>query len=61
MPACVNFNKLAFYQIVYSNQGNWLYISGGGTDPRGGRPFNVQKQAKDHDSNGVYRAMWLAK
>ncbi len=46
---------------VYSNQGNWLYISGGGTDPRGGRPFNVQKQAKDHDPDGVYRAMWLAK
>ena len=46
---------------VYSNQGNWLYITGGGTDPRGGRPFNVQKQTKDHDPDGVYRAMWLAK
>ena len=46
---------------VYSNQGNWLYISGGGTDPRGGRAFNVQKQAKDHDPDGVYRAMWLGK
>jgi len=34
---------------VYSNQGNWLYIAGRGTDPRGGRPFNVAKQTQDHD------------
>ena len=44
---------------VYSNQGNWLYIAGRGTDPRGGRPFNVKKQAQDHDHDGVYRAKWL--
>ena len=44
---------------VYSNQGNWLYIAGKGTDPRGGRPFNVAKQTQDHDPNGVYRQMWL--
>jgi len=44
---------------VYSNQGNWLYIAGRGTDPRGGRRFNPQKQAQDHDANGSYRAMWL--
>jgi deoxyribodipyrimidine photo-lyase len=44
---------------VYSNQGNWLYIAGRGTDPRGGRRFNPQKQAQDHDANGVYRALWL--
>ena len=45
---------------VYSNQGNWLYISGKGTDPRGGRPFNVTKQAIDHDPEGIYQSMWLA-
>jgi deoxyribodipyrimidine photo-lyase len=45
---------------VYSNQGNWLYIAGKGTDPRGGRPFNVAKQTQDHDPDGVYRQMWLA-
>ena len=45
---------------VYSNQGNWLYIAGKGTDPRGGRPFNVYKQTQDHDPNGAYRKMWLA-
>ena len=44
---------------VYSNQGNWLYIAGKGTDPRGGRPFNVSKQTQDHDPNGAYRQMWL--
>ena len=44
---------------VYSNQGNWLYIAGKGTDPRGGRPFNVTKQAKDHDPRGAYQKMWL--
>ena len=44
---------------VHSNQGNWLYIAGRGTDPRGGRRFNVQKQAQDHDADGAYRALWL--
>jgi deoxyribodipyrimidine photo-lyase len=45
---------------VYSNQGNWLYIAGKGTDPRGGRAFNVRKQAQDHDPEGAYQHMWLA-
>lgn len=44
---------------VYSNQGNWLYIAGRGTDPRGGRPFNTAKQARDHDPAGTYQKMWL--
>lgn len=43
---------------VYSNQGNWLYIAGRGTDPRGGRRFNPEKQALEHDADGVYRARW---
>ena len=44
---------------VYSNQGNWLYIAGRGTDPRGGRRFNPKKQADDHDSDKAYRSLWL--
>ena len=44
---------------IYSNQGNWLYIAGRGTDPRGGRRFNPQKQTQDHDPQGHYRALWL--
>ena len=43
---------------VYSNQGNWLYLAGRGTDPRGGRHFNVDKQTADHDGNGSYRRLW---
>lgn len=41
-----------------SNQGNWAYIAGRGTDPRGGRRFNVDKQTQDHDPHGHYRRLW---
>ncbi len=43
---------------VCSNQGNWLYLSGRGTDPRGSRRFNPDKQARDYDPEGVYRQLW---
>ncbi|MDP1978310.1 DASH family cryptochrome [Undibacterium sp.] len=43
---------------VYSNQGNWLYIAGRGTDPRNGRRFNIPKQVHDHDRDGTYRRLW---
>ncbi len=43
---------------VHSNQGNWLYIAGRGTDPRGGRRFNTSKQAQDYDRDGAYRRLW---
>ena len=43
---------------VCSNQGNWLYIAGRGCDPRGGRRFNPDKQAQEHDPDGVYRRLW---
>ena len=46
---------------VYSNQGNWLYIAGVGTDPRGGRRFNPDKQAADHDPAGAYQKKWGTK
>ena len=41
-----------------SNQGNWAYIAGRGTDPRGGRRFNTDKQTQDHDPDGHYRRLW---
>jgi deoxyribodipyrimidine photo-lyase len=44
---------------VYSNQGNWLYIAGKGTDPRGGRPMNLSKQTQEYDPDGAYRKIWL--
>lgn len=43
---------------VCSNQGNWLYIAGRGTDPRGGRRFSPQKQAAEHDGDGAFRRLW---
>jgi deoxyribodipyrimidine photo-lyase len=43
---------------VYSNQGNWLYIAGVGTDHRGGRRFNPDKQAADYDPSGAYQKQW---
>ena len=43
---------------VYSNQGNWLYIAGRGTDPRGGRRFDPIKQAREHDPAGRFRRLW---
>jgi len=43
---------------VHSNQGNWLYVAGRGTDPRGGRRFNADKQAREHDPDGSYRRLW---
>lgn len=42
------------------NHGNWLYIAGLGTDPRGGRRFNLEKQAAEHDADGSYRMLWGA-
>jgi deoxyribodipyrimidine photo-lyase len=43
---------------VYNNQGNWLYIAGLGTDPRGGRRFDTERQAAQHDPEGSYRQLW---
>lgn len=43
---------------VYSNQGNWLYLAGRGTDPRGTRRFDPVKQARDYDPQGIYQALW---
>jgi deoxyribodipyrimidine photo-lyase len=39
------------------NWGNWLYLSGRGSDPRA-RKFNTIKQAETYDPNGEYRQLW---
>jgi deoxyribodipyrimidine photo-lyase len=44
---------------VCSNWGNWAYLAGVGTDPRGQRVFNIEKQANDYDKNEAYRNTWL--
>ena len=44
---------------VGSNYGNWAYIAGEhGLDPRGGRRFNLAKQAKQFDPSGSFRRRW---
>jgi len=40
------------------SQGNWLYLAGLGTVPRGGRRFNPDKQAAEYDADGHYRQLW---
>lgn len=39
------------------NWGNWLYLSGRGSDPRA-RKFNTIKQAETYDPTGEYRRLW---
>lgn len=41
------------------NWGNWQYISGVGTDPRGGRHFNITKQTELYDPYKEYQSLWL--
>jgi deoxyribodipyrimidine photo-lyase len=41
-----------------SNWGNWAYLAGVGTDPRGGRRFNVVKQSMVYDPQGLYIRQW---
>lgn len=41
-----------------SNYGNWQYIAGVGADPRGGRHFNLDKQAALYDPEGEFTLRW---
>ena len=43
-----------------ANWGNWAYAAGVGADPRGFRGFDIAKQARRYDSDGVYVAHWLS-
>tara|TARA_R110002072_G_scaffold84678_4_gene191972 strand:+ start:1052 stop:2350 length:1299 start_codon:yes stop_codon:yes gene_type:complete len=52
------FEKHLIDYDVGSNYGNWQYIAGVGTDPRGGRHFNQQKQAQIYDPEGLFTAKW---
>ena len=42
---------------VETNQGNWMYLAGVGTDPRD-RIFNPDLQAENYDGDGAYRKRW---
>ncbi len=52
------FEKHLLDYDVASNYGNWQYIAGVGTDPRGGRHFNLDKQAAQFDPDGEFTARW---
>ncbi|MBM5571739.1 MULTISPECIES: DASH family cryptochrome [Deefgea] len=43
---------------VYSNQGNWLYLAGCGTDPRANRRFSIEKQIANYDPEHTYLNLW---
>ena len=43
---------------VYSNQGNWLYLAGCGTDPRANRRFSIDKQIAHYDPEHRYLNLW---
>ena len=51
------FEKNLIDQDVETNQGNWMYLAGVGTDPRD-RVFNVELQAQNYDPDGEYRRRW---
>lgn len=52
------FEKQLIDYDVASNYGNWQYIAGVGADPRGGRHFNIEKQATLHDPDGLFVRKW---
>ncbi len=52
------FEKHLVDYDVGSNYGNWQYIAGVGTDPRGGRHFNIDKQASLYDADGTFTTKW---
>lgn len=52
------FEKHLIDYDVASNYGNWQYIAGVGADPQGGRHFNLEKQASEHDPSGTFVEKW---
>mgnify|MGYP001815900554 FL=1 len=43
---------------VASNYGNWQYLAGVGADPRGGRHFDLEKQARQYDPDDIFTTKW---
>ena len=52
------FEKHLIDYDVASNYGNWQYIAGLGADPQGGRHFDLEKQAREHDPTGTFVEKW---
>ena len=51
-------SQLIDYDVA-ANWGNWQYLAGVGSDPRGGRHFNLAKQTEIYDADASYRSRWL--
>ena len=45
---------------VAANWGNWQYLAGVGTDPRGRRHFNIEKQWQTYDPDSVFVTRWVS-
>jgi deoxyribodipyrimidine photo-lyase len=45
---------------VAANWGNWQYLAGVGTDPRGRRHFNIEKQRQTYDPESIFIERWGA-
>ena len=52
------FERYLIDYDVYSNYGNWMYLAGVGSDPRGKRYFNLEKQLINYDPEGRYVKTW---
>ena len=52
------FEKHLLDYDVASNYGNWQYLAGVGADPRGGRHFDLDKQARQFDPEGSFTLKW---
>lgn len=52
--------QLVDYDVA-SNWGNWAYLAGVGSDPRGKRIFDPVRQAEHYDPDGAYRQLWLGR
>lgn len=52
------FESVLIDHDVASNWANWAYLAGVGSDPRGGRKFNVIKQSMQYDPDGWFLIRW---
>ena len=50
--------RLVDYDVA-SNWGNWQYLAGVGTDPRGRRQFNIEKQCQTYDPESRFINYWM--
>ena len=52
------FESLLIDHDVTANWANWAYLAGVGSDPRGGRKFNIAKQSLQYEPDGWYLKRW---